>query len=214
MSKPKRKMYAVKDVYKTFQGEGRWTGRRAVFVRFSGCNLACPWCDTDFTGRAKYTLDGLCSRINTVNNADGKPPADMIVFTGGEPALQLDVRLVQTLQYWGFYTAIETNGTISVGSLLLNWICCSPKPNEGNNAKVVVSQCNELKYVIKMGDPIPKVPPGIQVDDGYLLSPMTDHTKEGRDAIIWENIDWVLHLVEQNPKWRISLQMHKFWSVP
>lgn len=135
--------YRVKEIFPTLQGEGHHAGRPAVFVRFTACNLwtgkeqdrirdsernaaHCPaWCDTDFVGGDRYAVDEL---VSAIERAAG--PIRFVVFTGGEPLLQLDAALVRSLSALGFASAVETNGTVAVSDDLRAaglWVCVSPK---------------------------------------------------------------------------------------
>ena len=132
-------MYSIKEIYKTIQGEGAQSGRTAVFVRFTGCNLwsgkekhradaICNFCDTDFVGTdgengGRYSAEDLVKKIKYVW---GSSDHGYIVFTGGEPMLQLDKELVEICKKHNFETAIETNGTIKI-DFEIDWICVSPK---------------------------------------------------------------------------------------
>src|SRR5690349_704679 len=132
--------YKVKEIYYTLQGEGARTGRPAVFLRFTGCNLwngkeedraeaVCKFCDTDFFGMdgvlgGKYDAQALAEQVNTLWPADQSER--YVVCTGGEPLLQLDSELIDELHRFGFEVAIETNGTITVPRGV-DWICVSPK---------------------------------------------------------------------------------------
>src|SRR5687768_7024705 len=157
--------YAVKEIYYTLQGEGANTGRAAVFCRFAGCNLwtgreedrgkaICPFCDTDFLGTdgpggGKFeTADLLANSIAETWPSGGKP---LVVFTGGEPYLQLDADLVSELHKKGFEIAVETNGTIAK-PLDLDWICVSPKAK----SDVVVRSGHELKLVFPQAGAMPE----------------------------------------------------------
>ena len=151
-------MYSVKEIFYTLQGEGAQAGRPAVFCRFAGCNLwsgresdrgsaACRFCDTDFVGTdgalgAKYpSAAGLAATIDSQWPSDG--PRKYVVFTGGEPLLQLDDALINAMHGHGFEVAIETNGTLPVPQGV-DWVCVSPK--EGTN--LVVTRGAEMKVVI------------------------------------------------------------------
>lgn len=209
-------MYAIKEIYFTFQGEGFHTGRPAVFCRFSGCNLwsgreedrsdaICQFCDTDFWGTdgingGKYNLNSLIAKCQEIWNLEfGDKP--FIVFTGGEPALQLDQELVDELHNQNFEIAIETNGTLSLPNDI-DWICMSPKAN----TDIVISEGNELKLVYPQKD----IDPQKFVDfnfDHFYLQPMDSPTKD-------QNTVEVVKYCNLNPKWRISLQTHKLLNIP
>ncbi|CAN7732487.1 7-carboxy-7-deazaguanine synthase [Ensifer adhaerens] len=208
--------YSVKELFKTLQGEGAQTGRAAVFCRFSGCNLwtgreedrqkaVCQFCDTDFIGTdgvggGKFqNADSLAQAIARTwgNVADRR----YVVFTGGEPLLQLDSELVDAVHGEGFEIAIETNGTLEPPEGI-DWICVSPKAG----APLKLRAGNELKLVY----PQPSLLPGDLTDvqfDHYFLQPM-----DGPDRI--ENTAAVTEFCLQNPHWRLSLQTHKMIGIP
>ena len=153
--------YSVKEIYYTLQGEGYHTGRPAVFIRFSGCNLwtghekdrsgaICDWCDTDFVGTngingGKFSIKEIINIINSLwkDNVLTKP---YVVCTGGEPLLQMDEALIKAIHKAGFEIGLETNGTM-IPPDGIDWICVSPKANadlilkNGNELKVVYPQC-------------------------------------------------------------------------
>lgn len=210
------KKYIIKKVFPTLQGEGMWAGTPAVFVRFAGCNLACPWCDTDFKGGIPMDLSYLLDTMSLAAHNNDRVPEGIthVVYTGGEPGVQLDRELVQAARTRGFLTQqIETNGTKpEVAGMGLDWITCSPKEFE-EGGKVWLPFCNELKYVVAQGEPLPVVPPILGTPKLKYLSPRMDHTKDGREAIVWENIDWCVNLAHHNPGWRLTMQLHKIWGI-
>ena len=203
--------YAVKELFLTLQGEGAQTGRRAVFLRFAGCNLwtgreadraaaTCSFCDTDFVGTdgdggGKFA--DAQALANAVDAAWG-PTADhrLVVCTGGEPLLQLDTPLIDALHAAGFAIAVETNGT-QVPPPGIDWICVSPKAS----APLALAHGNELKLVfpqpLAMPDRFANLP-----FDYFFLQPM-----DGPDvaANTTAAIDYCL----TNPRWRLGLQSHK-----
>jgi len=154
-------VYTVKELFPTLQGEGTHTGRAAVFCRFAGCNLwsgreedrataICKFCDTDFVGSdgnggGKFeTAQDLANAIESSwKSTSAGPQQRYVVFTGGEPLLQLDEQLIAELHQKGFEVAIETNGTIKVPTGV-DWVCVSPKAG----SDLIVLQANELKLVI------------------------------------------------------------------
>lgn len=207
-------LYAVKEIFLTLQGEGAQAGRRAVFVRFSGCNLwsgrerdrakaKCRFCDTDFVGTdgrdgGRYTASGLVRRMSEIW---GETEGRFAVMTGGEPLLQLDPDLLATIRAAGFEIAVETNGTIAVPSGI-DWICVSPKAG----TEVVQRRGNELKLVW----PQEGIDPAALLDwnfDHFLIQPMDCEDREGSKAAA---IDYVM----RNPGWRLSLQAHKMLGLP
>ena len=203
--------YAVKEMFLTLQGEGMQAGRRAVFVRFAGCNLwtgrevdrakaRCTFCDTDFVGTdgtdgGRYDAAGLAARALALwGSAEGGRP--LAVLTGGEPLLQVDEPLVDALHGCGFEIAVETNGTCKAPPGL-DWICVSPKAG----TEIVQRAGNELKLVW----PQPGIDPAALADwafDHFLVQPMDC---EEREAALAASIAFVM----ANPRWRLTLQAHK-----
>ncbi|MCL4169631.1 UNVERIFIED_CONTAM: hypothetical protein GTU68_021992 [Idotea baltica] len=183
------KIYSVKEIYYTLQGEGFHSGRPAVFCRFSGCNLwtgreedrhkaICQFCDTDFVG------------------TDGENGDCFVVCTGGEPALQMDDALIAEMHDSGIEVAIETNGTIELPKGI-DWITMSPKAN----SEIVVKQGHELKIVY----PQVEIKPEDFADfdfQHFYVQPMDSPTKE-------ENLKQSIEFVKQNPQWKLSVQTHK-----
>jgi len=207
-------MYSVKEIYYTLQGEGFHTGRPAIFVRFSGCNLwsgreedrhkaICKFCDTDFWGvdgveGGKYSKEKLTDKI--IDLWPNKDEEVFIVCTGGEPALQLDQQLVDYLHSKNIIVAIETNGTLSLPQGI-DWICMSPKAN----TEIVVREGNEIKIVY----PQKGIEPKDFEEMGYkhfYLQPMDSLLQE-------ENTFKVQEYCLLNPKWKMSLQTHKILGI-
>ena len=206
--------YAVKEIFLTLQGEGMQAGRRAVFLRFSGCNLwtgreqdrgeaGCTFCDTDFVGMdgengGRYEADALAAKVEALW---GDGARRLVVITGGEPLLQLDGALIDALHARGFEIAVETNGTLPAPDGV-DWICVSPK---GRNP-VVQQRGNELKLV--WPQPEVDVTALERMDFGaFLIQPMDG---ADREAALAASIDFVMH----NPRWRLSLQTHKLLGLP
>lgn len=209
--------YSIKEIFYTLQGEGTHAGRPAVFCRFSGCNLwsgreedrstaICRFCDTDFVGTngeggGKYkTSEALAEAINRLW-PETYPVSKYVVFTGGEPLLQLDAALIASMHAVGFEIAIETNGTIPVPAGV-DWICVSPKMG----AELKVFKGNELKVVMpQMGQRLSDYE---TLDfQHYLLQPM-----DGPDII--QNTALAIEQVKNNPRWKLSIQTHKLLQIP
>jgi 7-carboxy-7-deazaguanine synthase (Cx14CxxC type) len=208
--------YSVKEIFYTLQGEGTHAGRPAVFCRFSGCNLwsgreadranaICRFCDTDFVGTdgergGKYDAASLAKTIAslwpTLYTA-----SKFVVFTGGEPLLQLDKDLIDSMHAIGFTIAIESNGTIDVPAGV-DWVCISPKVG----SELKVRKGNELKVVIPQeGQQIADYE-GMDFEHFYL-QPM-----DGPDAA--RNTRMAIELCKANPKWKLSIQTHKLLQIP
>lgn len=207
-------MYSVKEMFYTLQGEGAQAGRPAVFCRFTGCNLwngreqdrekaICNFCDTDFIGTdgqngGKFkTATELASKIASFwPTPEGIP---YVVFTGGEPALQLDTALVNALKDKNFEIAIETNGTKQLAEGI-DWICVSPK----SNAEVIITQGQELKLVYPQLLAMPERFHSFHFEH-YYLQPLDNPTKNHtQDTIAY---------CMAHPRWKLSLQTHKITGI-
>ena len=188
-----RKTYNVNEIFFSLQGEGRNTGRCAVFIRFSGCNLKCSFCDTDFKSYREMTVDDIISTISKWKKAG------FVVLTGGEPTLQVDDKLIDALHALGFYVAMESNGT-RVPPQNLDWLTVSPK------GSVVVTKCNELKCIFDGESMVDDT--GIQADY-YYLQPCDVGDKAKNQVILQACISYIL----SHPKWRLSLQTHKMIGI-
>lgn len=213
---------SVKEAFYTLQGEGARAGRASVFIRFSKCNLwngketgraaaACQFCDTDITGTdglngGKYLYAELLDLAKSLWG-DLTLGVPYVVFTGGEPALQLTEELIELFQHSGFECAVESNGTLPLPSNL-DWVCISPK----GTSKVIHKRCNELKVVYPQADLTPDQVEHIQADY-YYLSPMADYGLENSGMIIRENMQSATQYCLKNPKWRMSLQTHKLLGI-
>ena len=191
----------VNEIFYSLQGEGAHTGTPAVFVRFSGCNLKCPFCDTDFRDGKEMDeyeiVDEVCRQ---------GIQAPLVVLTGGEPTLQATPELIYLLQQNGFEVAMETNGT-RTAPYNVNWLTISPKQAYvGNVGKPVVMKCQELKVVFD-GKNEPE-DYGIRADHYYLQPCDT-----GEPALNAQIIEQCVEYIKQNPKWKLSLQTQKILNV-
>jgi len=209
--------YSIKEMFYTLQGEGAHAGRPAVFCRFSGCNLwtgresdrasaVCQFCDTDFVGTdgdggGKFaTPAALAAAIDALWPAS-YPASKYVVFTGGEPLLQLDGPLIAAMHEAGFEIAIETNGTLPVPDGV-DWICVSPKMG----SKLVVSKGSEIKVVIPQKD---------QDLAAYEHLDFANFFVQPMDGPLAEfNTKLAIETCKRNPKWKLSLQTHKLLQIP
>lgn len=209
--------YKIKEIFYTLQGEGAQAGRPAVFCRFSGCNLwsgreedrhkaICQFCDTDFWGTdgengGRYaSAKELTGKIASLwpDRQIGKP---YVVCTGGEPMLQLDQALVDALHAAGFEIAVETNGTIEAPAGV-DWICVSPKAN----TDIIITQGQELKLVYPQVNALPPQYEALDFEHFYLQPMDGEQTEQNTQAC-------VTYCME-HPKWKLSLQTHKFLNIP
>ena len=208
--------YQVKEMFYTLQGEGARTGRPAVFLRFTGCNLwtgrehdrqraICQFCDTDFVGTDGdgggnfYTAKALASAVSSLWPVIS-PGAPYVVCTGGEPLLQMDAPLIEALHAFGFEIAVETNGTLAAPAGL-DWICVSPKAN----AELVLRQGSELKLVYPQAGVDPQTYAALPFAHFYL-QPM-----DGAARVV--NTQLAVDYCLSHPQWRLSLQTHKLLGI-
>jgi len=210
--------YSVKEIYYTLQGEGANAGRPAVFCRFAGCNLwsgrelhraraVCRFCDTDFVGvdgpgGGKFTnAADLAAAVAAQWPGEAAPGRRLVVCTGGEPLLQLDVSLNEAFHEQSFEVAVETNGTLPVPAGV-DWICVSPKAG----AELVLRAGDELKLVYPQEGIRPEdfEPMGFQ---RLYLQPMDDEARA-------QNTQAAIRYCLAYPRWRLSLQTHKLLGIP
>jgi len=208
--------YAVKEIFLTLQGEGGQAGRVAVFCRFAGCNLwtgreqdrgaaVCRFCDTDFVGvdgdgGGKFaTAAALAAAIAATWR--GAPENRLVVLTGGEPLLQVDPPLIEALHGAGFAIALETNGTFAAPAGV-DWVCVSPKAD----AALVQTRGQELKLVFPQ-DGVDPARFETLAFERFSLQPMDGPDREAatRGAIAY---------CLAHPRWRLSLQTHKYLGIP
>jgi 7-carboxy-7-deazaguanine synthase (Cx14CxxC type) len=211
--------YAVKEIFLTLQGEGVHAGRRAVFVRFAGCNLwsgrerdrataICQFCDTDFIGMdgdggGRFDTAAELARA-AAETWGGDRDSRFVVLTGGEPMLQVDQILIDALHAEGFFIAIESNGTLAVPRSI-DWICISPKAQ----SETVQRSGDELKLVWPQNDS------NWQEMEGWafanlLLQPMD---ARGDSDASQSHLEQAIGFVQAHPKWRLSLQNHKILGL-
>lgn len=209
--------YSIKEIFYTLQGEGAHAGRPAVFCRFSGCNLwtgresdrasaVCQFCDTDFVGTdgeggGKFgTPEALAASIDALWPAD-YPASKYVVFTGGEPLLQLDAPLLAAMHAAGFEVAIETNGTLPVPAGV-DWICVSPKMG----STLAVAKGNEIKVVIPQTGQDLAAYEGLDFEH-FFVQPMDGPLAEFNTRL-------AIDTCKRKPKWKLSLQTHKLLQIP
>ncbi|HHU42271.1 MAG TPA: radical SAM protein [Fermentimonas caenicola] len=188
----------VNEIFYSLQGEGGRTGQASIFIRLAKCNLACSFCDTDFERGVKMSLEEVFKEIEKYN-------CKWIIWTGGEPALQLNDKIVAFFKERGYLQAIETNGTKRIPSGI-DYITCSPKQNF-EIVKELIPEVDELRFPIQKGDPLPDISI-LPKTNRYLLSPIFDN-----DKVIQENVDYCISLIKDNPVWALSLQTHKLIGI-
>lgn len=198
----------INDLFWTVQGEGRWTGHRALFVRLPFCNYDCPWCDTEFNTYKPITEDEF-KKFAT------QEPARFAVITGGEPLAHKDLpQILKILKSEGFYIACETNGSFPAPAEI-DFVTVSPKPYSKNKTQdkyfvheQTFSRASEFKYV---------------VDDHFDFSVLDRHIPPKKDVIyslspeysqMKKSVDRIMGYLQKNPAWKLSLQTHKWINIP
>ena len=192
----------VNEIFTSLQGEGFHTGTAALFIRLSGCNLHCPFCDTQHQEGSEMSEQAIAEQA-------ARHTAPLVVVTGGEPALQLTPTLVDALHHQGKTVAVETNGTLPLPANV-DWITLSPKDLFlGEGARVVLRKVNEIKVVFD-GIHEPPCYGDIEVTHARFLQPCDTGDAEKNKAIVKQTVDYIL----AHPQWRLSLQTHKILQIP
>ena len=179
-------MKKINELFYSLQGEGAWTGTPIIFIRFSGCNLKCDFCDTDHDQGTMMSDEEILLQLEQY-------PCSRVCLTGGEPSLQLDQSFVDKLKEARYIIHIETNGTRTLPKGI-DWITVSPKYQ-----KMVLTQADELKIVYQ----------------GQDLSEWADFQSPNRflQPCSGENIPEVIAYIKAHSSWRLSLQMHKMIDI-
>lgn len=189
--KSTEKRYPVCEIFYSLQGEGYFTGTPAIFLRFSGCNRRCHFCDTDFSRSTPMTAAEIVETIKAAGSATH------IVLTGGEPAMWIDTPLISALKAHGFFLQIETNGSLPVPDEI-DWVTCSPK-----DAPWEIGRINELKIVFEGdGQKVEKLRERFEAPHRFL------------QPCSGANIPQTVAYILQHPWWRLSLQTHKLLDIP
>lgn len=213
-------MYSVKEAFYSLQGEGGQAGRASVFCRFAGCNLwtgreadrasaACQFCDTDFVGTDGQhggrfaTAEALAAHLTALWPDQDGVASPYVVFTGGEPLLQLDSVLIAALHEHGFEVAVETNGTLPAPGGI-DWLCVSPK---GDNA-LAITAGDELKLVYPQDSAPPERFTRLDFRH-FFLQPMDMGPTGKAGTTLAETVAYCL----DHPQWRLSLQTHKIAGI-
>lgn len=186
-------MYRVNEIFYSLQGEGYHTGRTAVFVRLAGCNLRCPFCDTDFSHSEPMSADAIAERVFAYSTS----PDTLIVLTGGEPSLQADEALIEALHRHHQTLTIETNGTHPLPDGI-DWITLSPKAG----ADVVLTHADEVKVVF--------TPDTVNDLPRWAAFPAKQHYLQPCSCT---NTEDVVRYILGHSEWRLSLQTHKYIDI-
>lgn len=197
--------YRINEIFYSLQGEGFWTGTPAVFVRFSGCNLRCPFCDTAHQTFTPMTAEDIISSFYGLS-----VESNIVILTGGEPGLQVDEMLIDKLHGAGYRVHIETNGTVALPEGI-DWMTLSPKedvPGLKGDGKVVLARADEIKVVFAEGDDPAR----------WAAFPAAWHFLQpcdvpGDPEQSRSNAEATVTYIKTHPVWRLSLQTHKFLGI-
>lgn len=194
-------MKKINEIFYSIQGEGFHAGTPAVFIRFSGCNLHCSFCDT------KHENGTFMSDTEIVNEVE-KYPAKLVILTGGEPGLFITDKLIELLHQIGKYVAVETNGTHPLPTSV-DWVTLSPKDSFCPNATIKLKRCDELKLVYNQ-QPEEVIEQYTSFPAKYYyLQPCDTGNNENNVLILQDTVHYCL----QHPQWNISIQLHKVLNV-
>ena len=196
----------VNEIFYSLQGEGANTGMPVIFIRLSGCNLKCSYCDTDHSSYTEMDIDEICNQLQKYSLCK------KVIFTGGEPLLQLTPKQVDILQFLNYSVAVETNGTLPLYKGEVNfdfdYVSVSPKISaQAICQNFLNNEVDEFRYAIAKN----QTPPDIQdlpIADAYFISPICDG-----DGIIQENVNWCIQFCLSHPRWQLSVQSHKLWKI-
>ena len=188
----------INEIFYSLQGEGARVGQPTVFIRLTGCDLSCGFCDTEFASGKEITTDELLARVKQY-------PAKWITWTGGEPMLQLNEGVVSAFRDAGYLQSIETNGGHPV-PFDLDWVVVSPKVAEHVVKRNFPDGVDELRYAWHAGKmSVPQ--PGAHAVHKFL-SPVCDG-----NSINATNLKHCIELCKSNPEWKLSVQQHKIWNI-
>lgn len=192
--------YKINEIFYSLQGEGAFSGAPAIFIRFSGCNKKCWFCDTEYDTFNEYTISDLLAAIKEY-------PCNRVILTGGEPMLQVDKDIIDSLHFYHYVVHIETNGSIEIprDKLQFDWITVSPKDDQWHQRSG-----DELK-VVYAGQSIDELK---QYTEGYFthyyLQPcFISGDKNKTNNYLKETIK----VCKENSIWKLSAQMHKVWNI-
>ena len=186
--------YKINEIFESLQGEGYWTGQSCIFIRFSGCNLKCSFCDTEHKEYKEMSLDVIETVLLQYKSKH-------IVLTGGEPMLQVNQEFIDYFKK-DYYIHIETNGTIEINVSGINWITVSPK-----DANFKQQTGNELKLIVNNDDyELPLLLMQEKKFDNFYIQP-----EDGNFYL--QSLDCCLELIRNNPEWKLSAQIHKLLKI-
>lgn len=196
----------VNEIFYSLQGEGRYTGTPAVFVRLSGCNEKCPFCDTIHLSYSEMTEEDIVEKVCEYG-------AHHVVITGGEPTLQMTASFAEKLHEKGLYIQMETNGSVMLPEgCNVDWVTCSPK-----SLPVVIQKVDEVKVLYPFvegmdrffSDVLPRLKSGAEGRLEMRLQPLDTGEETENRKIIKDTIEYIL----KHPEWSLSLQTHKMLKI-
>ncbi len=206
-------MLKINEIFYSLKGEGLFTGTPMTFIRFSGCNLKCPFCDTPHETFKEMEIQDIIDRVALY-------PSDRIVITGGEPLHQDILDLIIRLKEEDYKIHLETNGTINSETLdLFDWVAVSPK---GLFNAPVLRKANEIKVLVDQNDStlltqMRRIQDLVSPRTILYLMPIALSCKEGTKGsndLIQGNINHTIEQVKRNPRWRLCIQAHKYLNIP
>lgn len=190
----------VNEIFYSLQGEGAYSGSAAIFIRLSGCNLNCGFCDTKHQSYKELTKEEIMQEI-------AKYEARYIVFTGGEPSLQLNAEVLHFFKAKGYFIQVETNGTRNLPCIGVDWVTCSPKTDYCKNAEVKQEHIDEVKVVFDgVHDPEKYLSLKAKL---YFLQPCDVGDIEKNNEITKKCVEYIM----KHPQWHLSLQTQKIINV-
>ena len=190
----------INEIFYSLQGEGHFTGVPSIFIRFAGCNLKCPFCDTQHEPYEEMSMQDIIDRIKGFVGRH-------VVFTGGEPSLQLTADICRQLKDLGYDIQVETNGTHELPEGCIDWVTCSPKDAFCKNAEIKISHIDEVKVVFDGKTDVSRY---LDIDARcYSLQPCDTGKEKENKEITAMCVDYIL----AHPEWRLSLQTHKILYI-
>ena len=190
----------INEIFYSLQGEGHFTGVPSIFIRFAGCNLKCPFCDTQHEPYEEMSMQDIIDRIKGFVGWH-------VVFTGGEPSLQLTADICHQLKDLGYDIQVETNGTHELPEGCIDWVTCSPKDAFCKNAEIKISHIDEVKVVFDGKTDVSRY---LDIDARcYSLQPCDTGNEKENKEITAKCVDYIL----AHPEWRLSLQTHKILYI-
>jgi len=197
-------MFDINDIFYTLQGEGRWSGTAAVFIRFANCNLRCSFCDTEFLSSRPMSSREILEAVQ-------RYPARHIVLTGGEPLMRDLSQLTAVLKEAGYFLQVETNGMFDEGLEQIDWITVSPK-----NSRTRIHRAHELKLLLEKGGE-PLYDHGIEAEFKYISPLNPGHGgrvgEDSSELFDPEAAAYAAEWVMKHPGYRLSLQLHKLLGI-